>query len=525
MGSMKGLCALVPDVASAHRVLDDLRGRCELGKRGPVGQYSAAVLIVAVAFVLRLLLLPVTGTGAPYVVFFAAVLVTSLYAGSGPGLLALALAAPLGAYVFVTRAGYPAMEAVGQAVLFIVDGVLVVYLSNLIARSRREANQAVHALRQSQDKLRVADRNKDEFLAVLSHELRNPLSAIRNSAYILMRSPSDASAAQRAGEVIDRQITQLTRLVDDLLDVTRIARNKFQMRLERIELGGVVRRAVEDQRSLFDARGILLEERMPPSNLWIEGDAARLIQVIHNLLGNAAKFTPSAGRVEVSLTPEGRQAVLSVKDSGVGIPPEDLPRVFEPFVQLGQTGTSASGLGLGLALVKGIVELHGGTVRACSSKVAGGSEFLVRLPLSTTRDEPMVQQVAQPGEAQPRRVLLVEDSPDVAAALQGLLQSMHHDARVAFDGASAIEMAREFRPDVVLCDLALPGLDGYETARRMLADPELRGTVLVALTGRTRPEDRKRAIEAGFVQHLAKPATMQELEQVLEATCRESLVA
>jgi len=493
--------------------------------RGPFARYSAAVFIVAVALALRLLLVPVTGTGAPYVVFFAAVLVTSLYGGPGPGLLAVALAAPLGAYVFVVGAGYPAAEAVGQAVIFIIDGVLVVYLSNLIARSRREANEAAHALRRSQDELRVADRNKDEFLAVLSHELRNPLAAIRNSAYILMRSPSDVPSAQRAREVIDRQTTQLARLVEDLLDVTRIARGKFQIRLERIELGGVVRRAIEDQRSLLDARGILLEERMPPSNLWIEGDAARLIQVIHNLLGNAAKFTPSRGRVEVSLTSEGGQAVLSVKDSGVGIAPEDLPRVFEPFVQLDQTGTSESGLGLGLALVKGVVELHGGTVRACSSKVAGGSEFLVRLPLSTAGDEPIVQRAAQPAEARPRRVLVVEDSPDVAAALQGLLQSMHHDVRVAFDGASAIGMAREFRPDVVLCDLALPGLDGYETARRMLADAELRGTVLVALTGHTQPEDRKRALEAGFVQHLAKPATMQELQQVLEARSSESLVA
>jgi signal transduction histidine kinase/ActR/RegA family two-component response regulator len=522
---MKRLRDLVPGVASAHRVVDDLRARFELGTRGPVAHYFTAILIVAVALALRLLLVPVTGTGAPYVVFFAAVLVTSLYAGPRPALLAVVLSAPLGAYVFVIRAGYPAIEAVGQAVLFIVDGVSVVYLSNLMARSRREANEAADALRRTQDELRVADRNKDEFLAVLSHELRNPLAAIRNSAYILMRSPSDMSAAQLAREVIDRQTTQLTRLVDDLLEVTRIARGKLQIRLKRIELGGVVHRAVEDQRSLFDARRILLEERMPPSNLWIEGDSARLIQVIHNLLGNAAKFTPSAGRVAVSLTPEGREAVLSVKDSGVGIAPEDLLRVFEPFVQLGQTGTAEPSLGLGLALVKGIVELHGGTVSACSSKVAGGSEFLVRLPLSTARDEPMVQRAAQPGEARRRRVLLVEDSPDVAAALQGLLQSMHHDVRVAFDGSSAIDVAREFRPDVVLCDLALPGLDGYETARRMLAQPELRGTVLVALTGHAQPEDRQRALEAGFMQHLAKPATLQELQQVLEARSGEFLVA
>jgi two-component system CheB/CheR fusion protein len=349
--------------------------------RSSLARYLMAVLAVAVALTLRLLLIPITGTGAPYVVFFAAVLLTSLYAGFGPGLLAVALAAPLGAYAFITRAGYPVDEAVAQALLFAVDGVLVAYLSYLITRSRRAADAAVAALQRSEEELRRSDRHKDEFLAMLSHELRNPLSAIRNSVYVLMRSAPDAEASKRAREVVDRQSIQLTRLVDDLLDLTRIARGKLELRLQPVELGDLMRRAIEDQRSFFDARGIVLEEHVPSAAAWVEGDSARLVQVVQNLLSNAVKFTPPERRVAVSLESVGDEATLRVRDSGVGIAAKDLPRVFEPFVQVGAAGRAQGGLGLGLTLVKGIVEQHGGTVDVASSPAIAGAEFVVRLPL------------------------------------------------------------------------------------------------------------------------------------------------
>jgi signal transduction histidine kinase/ActR/RegA family two-component response regulator len=482
--------------------------------KSTLARYLVALIAVAAAFGLRILLVPYTGTGAPYVVFFAAVLLTSLYAGAGPGLLAAVVAAPLGAYVFVLPAGYTAWDATGQAALFMVDSALVAYLSHLITRSRIAEDRAAHALRRSQEELREADRQKDVFLATLSHELRNPLAAIRTTAFILMRQ--DAAAVRRAGQVIDRQSQQLTRLMDDLLDVTRIARCKLELQLRRIDLGEVVRRAVEDQRGLFEARGLILEERVASGTFWVDGDASRLTQVLHNLLNNAAKFTPAGGRVRVVLEPDGSDVVLRVWDSGIGIAPENLSRVFEPFVQLGARAQEP-GLGLGLALVKGIVELHGGSVRAVSSPARPGAEFIVRLALQSSRDESTTARVTPWRRGtRPRRVLVVEDSTDVADALQGVLKLMHHDVRIALEASTALEIAREFHPDVVFCDIALPGLDGYEIARRMRADVELRGAVLVALTGHGQPEDRQRAAEAGFVLHLSKPATLQDLQQALE---------
>jgi signal transduction histidine kinase/CheY-like chemotaxis protein len=482
----------------------------------PCARYIMAVLTVSAAFAIRYFLVPYTGTGAPYVLFFASIVVTSLNAGLGPGLLATAIAAPLGAYLFVMDTGYSAGKATSIAALFIMEGVFVSYISHLFARARTAADESARALRRSEAELREAARKKDDFLAALSHELRNPLAAIRSSVDVLRQFALDAHTEQRARDIVDRQTTQLTRLVDDLLDVTRIARDKLQLRPERINLRSLVRLSIEDERSVFERRQIALHERLPYARVWVDGDKVRLVQVIHNLLNNAAKFTPPGGRVEVSLETDDREAILRVKDSGIGITPDGLARVFDPFVQLGLMETPEPGLGLGLALVRRVVELHGGTVHATSAGANAGSEFVVRLPLPLAGGAPAVGPAAQSVATLSRRVLVIDDRRDVADALQRVLHSMHHDARVAYEGASGIEMVRDFRPDVVFCDLALPGLDGYEIARQIRADAQLRSTVLVALTGGTQPEDRARAVEAGFEKHLAKPVTVEELQTVLE---------
>ncbi len=322
--------------------------------------------------------------------------------------------------------------------------------------------------------------------------------------------------ARKAMAIIERQVEHLVRIVDDLLDVTRIARNMVRLQREPLELGGLVRHAMDDQLSEFEARGIALEgHHIEPEPLWADADGTRLAQVIGNLLANALKFTPRGGRVEVGLRREGNQAVLSVRDNGVGIAPEMRSRLFEPFIQAPQTlDRSRGGLGLGLTMVKGLVELHGGTVDVTSGGPGRGCEFTVRLPLTSAAYAKAAPAPPAPTPAR-RRVLLIDDTVDAADAMRDLLTLDGHDARVAYDGPSGIALARDFRPQVVFCDIGLPGLDGYAVARAMRADDALRGAYLVALSGYARPNDRERSAEAGFDWHLAKPSSTEELERVV----------
>ncbi len=365
--------------------------------------------------------------------------------------------------------------------------------------------------------LEESDRSKNQFLAMLSHELRNPIAPIRNSLYILDRAAPGGEQARRAHAVIDRQVGQLTRLVDDLLDVTRISRGKIQLRRERLDLCDVVRRTVDDHRWSFSENGLGLSTAVPDVPLWIDGDRTRIAQVFGNLLHNAAKFTQPGGKATLSV--EGnvalRQAVVHVRDTGVGIAPEMLPRVFEPFTQADATlDRREGGLGLGLALVKGLVEMHGGTVSVASEGLGKGAEFTVRLPLEAA-ELPAAAQAPSALDRGPRRVLVIEDNVDAAESLREVLELRAHAVEVAFSGTEGIEKARTFRPDVVLCDIGLPGMDGYEVARTMRRDPALRETKLVALTGYAAPEDVARSREAGFDAHLAKPPTVEKIEEAL----------
>jgi two-component system CheB/CheR fusion protein len=370
-------------------------------------------------------------------------------------------------------------------------------------------------LAETEAALREVDRRKDEFLAVLSHELRNPLNAVCNSLASMSRAGLGSEHAERAFAVIKRQASLLTRIVDDLLDVTRIARGKIELRRTPVEFGEIVRRTLDDYRPTFDKSGIDLHARLETGPLWVQGDAARLAQVLGNLLANAEKFTPKDGTVVVSLRSSDDNVALSVRDSGVGIEPDVLPHVFESFVQGPQTIDRArGGLGLGLAMVKGIVELHGGSVTVASDGPGRGTDITIALPrasASTRAESP--QHFMRPAAA--RRVLVVEDNIDNAQSLQETLELDGHEVRMAHDGPAAIDLAKAFHPDIVVCDIGLPGMDGYDLARAFRGDDDLKGVPLVALSGYGQPDDVKRAVEAGFDRHLTKPAKLEELERLI----------
>jgi two-component system CheB/CheR fusion protein len=386
-----------------------------------------------------------------------------------------------------------------------------------VREEKERLSRAEEALRVANAQLTEADQRKNEFLAVLSHELRNPLTPIRNSLYILERVAPGGDQARRALEVIGRQSGQLARLVDDLLDVTRISRNKIQLQRGPLDLNELVRRTVEDHHSLFEGKGIAVETSFAAERLPISGDAARLAQMVGNILQNAVKFTPADGRVAVStaVAASRGRATLRVIDNGVGIEPTMLTRLFQPFTQAEATlDRSTGGLGLGLALVKGLVLMHGGDVRAHSDGPGRGAEFVVELPLEAASAD-QASPTAVGAKQSRRRVLIIEDNIDAADSLREVLAFGDHVIEVAYNGPEGLARAREFKPEVVLCDIGLPGMDGYQVARAFRADNALRGVFLVALSGYALPEDLQRAQEAGFDRHLAKPPSIEKMEEAL----------
>ena len=364
--------------------------------------------------------------------------------------------------------------------------------------------------------LREADRRKDEFLATLAHELRNPLAPVRNALEV-MRLTDDPNRVRPVREMMARQVGQMVRLVDDLLDVSRITRGRVELRTGPVDLAGVVRDAVETSRPLIDAGRHELAVDLPPNPVVVDGDRFRLSQVVANLLNNAAKYTPPGGRIGVEVGRDGGDGVVRVRDTGTGIPADMLDRVFEMFVQADR---SQGGLGIGLTLVRSLVELHGGTVRVASEGPGRGSEFTVHLPLRAAA-EPAAPSAASPVPRRPggpaRRILIVDDNRDAADTLAVLLGTGGNDVRVCYDGPAALAEAEGFRPDLVILDIGMPGMDGYEVARRLRQMPDVRETSLVALTGWGQDSDRRRTREAGFDHHLVKPVDMATLDQVLAA--------
>ncbi len=383
--------------------------------------------------------------------------------------------------------------------------------------------------KQLQRQLQEADRRKDEFLAILAHELRNPLAPIRNALQVLRLAGDNKAAIEQARPVIERQLQQMVRLVDDLMDVSRVARNKVQLRKDRIELARVVRHALETSRPLIEEAGQELTVTLPDKPIHVDADESRLAQVFANLLNNSAKYTERGGRIAltVELASGGCQSadevIVRVKDSGVGIPADQLPFIFEMFAQVDQSlERSQGGLGIGLTLVKRLTEMHGGTVEVHSEGANKGSEFIVHLPVA---GEPPAQQpssaaeCANPAVARPCKVLIVDDSEDTAASMRTILHMMGHDARIAHDGAQAVEIAGSYLPDVVLLDISLPKLNGYEVARHIRQQPWGRTMKLVALTGWGHEADKRRSKETGLDYHITKPVEPADLEVLLRKLC------
>lgn len=362
--------------------------------------------------------------------------------------------------------------------------------------------------------LAQADARKNEFLGVLAHELRNPLAAITNSLVIAKRTPPGSEQSARAQMVIERQAQQLVRLIDDLLDVTRISQGKIQIRRDRLDLVEVVHTCIEDQRAELEANELTVELDLPGGEVWVEGDRTRLCQVLGNLLNNAIKFTDAGNQVMVALRPhpEEAQVALHVIDRGIGIDTDLLPQLFQPFNQGKAAGDKANtGLGLGLALVKELVRLHGGSVEARSDGCGTGSEFIVRLPLHAAAHE---ADATEPLHSTSRRILLVEDNVDVAHTLQDVLALEGHEVELAHSGAEALARASAMQPHVVLCDIGLPEMDGYEVAQKLRADRRLRPALLIALTGYASKIDKERAAHAGFDYHLPKPPSIERIRAI-----------
>jgi PAS domain S-box-containing protein len=408
------------------------------------------------------------------------------------------------------------MEGRGRAV-YSADGRPGMLYGLGIDISGRKHTEA--ELRRLNAELSQAHRRKDEFLATLAHELRNPLAPITNALEILrLKDPAD-SETRWTRDVIERQVRQMTRLVDDLLDVARITRGKIQLRRERVALAAIVQGAVEAARPSIEGSGHALGVSLPAVPIWLDADPTRLTQVLLNLLNNAAKYTPRDGRIDIEATAQGSEAVLVVRDTGIGVAAEYLPGLFEMFSQVEPAlDRSQGGLGIGLALARGLVELHGGTIGVCSEGRGRGSEFTVRLPLAqaVADDAALVPQPAAAGPGM-LRVLVVDDNRDAAESLALMLELSGHDVSVRHDGPSALEAVRQGRPDVVLLDIGMPGMNGYEVAERLRQEEAGRRVLLVALTGWGQEEDKRRAVVAGFDHHLTKPVDPSSLNAVLHA--------
>jgi signal transduction histidine kinase/ActR/RegA family two-component response regulator len=392
------------------------------------------------------------------------------------------------------------------------------------ARTALRARQRQYQIRDylselvlNQQALREADQRKDEFLAILAHELRNPLAPILNSLNLLKLTSAQDTSTQRATAMMERQVNHMVRLVDDLLEVSRISRGKIELRKGPIELNAIVRSALETSRPHIDAAGQYLLLEFPPEPLMLEGDFVRLTQVVSNLLNNAAKYSDPGGRIWLTVQREGGTAVISVRDMGRGIPPDKLPHVFELFMQVDQQpNRPQGGLGIGLTLVKRLVEMHGGSIEGRSEGTGKGAEFIVRLPLSAV--SPALDPPAEPAVptfAISRRVLVVDDNRDAAESLAMLLKHLGAEVFVSFNGPDALEAIAKQQPTIVLLDIGMPGMDGFEVARHIRQRSTRSELRLVALTGWGQDEDRRRSLAAGFDQHLTKPVDISDLQKLL----------
>ncbi len=387
-----------------------------------------------------------------------------------------------------------------------------------VVRDNTERNRLADELRQVAADLSEADRRKNEFLATLAHELRNPLAPIRNGLQLMKLAGMQKATVEQARSMMERQLTQMVRLVDDLMDVSRISRGKLELRKGRVPLAAVLNSAVETSSPLIEQMGHELTVTLPKQPLIVDADMTRLAQVFLNLLNNAAKYSDRGGHIQLNVERQGSDVVVTVKDTGIGIAADQLPRIFELFTQVDRSlEKSQGGLGIGLTLVKRLVEMHGGRVEAKSEGPGMGSEFIVRLPVVVEASRPQEAGI-EDEPAAPKsslRILIVDDNRDGADSLGMLLRIMGNNTRTAYDGQEGVDVAGEFRPDVVLLDIGLPKLNGYEACRRIREQPWGKGVVLIAMTGWGQDDDRRRSHEAGFDHHMVKPVDPQALMKML----------
>jgi PAS domain S-box-containing protein len=404
-------------------------------------------------------------------------------------------------------------------------GYFACTFADITERRRAEAERAVaqEALQRAMERLEEDDRRKDQFLATMSHELRNPLAPIRYAVQLVQAGPLGESGS-RAVAVIDRQVDRLTRLVDDLLDISRITADRIELRRETVTLASIISAATESASPAAAAASHTLKTSVPDEPIWLHADPLRLTQVVANLLDNSSKYTPSGGRITLEGARENGNAVIRVRDTGIGLSADALPHVFEMFWQAGRPDKAQPGMGIGLALARQLIELHGGTIEAHSAGAGQGAEFVVRLPAAEAPKESGIGAPAQTKAARPLRVLVVDDNVDLVEMLVEIIRSLGHDVRAAHDGPTAVAEAIAHRPHVAFLDLGLPTMGGVEVARELRRRPETAAAQLVALTGWGRDEDRQATTEAMFDHHLTKPADLDALRRLLaDVAARKTL--
>ncbi|MEO8017075.1 MAG: ATP-binding protein [Pseudomonadota bacterium] len=483
-------------------------------------RYGAAIAVVLLIAAVRALLAPLLGTQAPLLPFVLGVFATAYLGGRGPALLASALT-PVVATLWFTKwpDDGPATQWIAHVLFFLLIAGLSTFLMHELQRRSQAERRALALAADHAVALGEADRRKDEFLAMLAHELRNPLAPIRNVAYVLSKGAADPETVKSSGQMIERQANHLTRLVDDLLDVARITRGRVVLKRESVTLESVVEAALETVQPVLEMRAQTVIVRRPAEKVFVHGDSVRLCQIVANLLTNASKYSPQRARIEIVIDGTGGDATVAVRDPGVGIDAQLLPNLFDLFLQGDRTlDRSQGGLGVGLTIVKLLVEMHGGTVEARSAGLTQGSEFVIRLPRVSPRMSPDVAERHTANKpARAHRILVVEDNLDSAESMRALLRAEGHEVEVMQDGATALARLEEFQADIVLLDIGLPRMDGYMVAHaiRERFAPAGRRPRLLALTGYGRDEDRAAALKAGFDTHLAKPVDPRRLLAII----------
>jgi signal transduction histidine kinase/CheY-like chemotaxis protein len=488
-----------------------------MSRAAKVAAYGGAVAVTLGALFVRWFLDPWLGSGVPYITLYGAVAIAVWFGGLGPAVLAMLLGYLIVNVRYVSDYGSVSVSGPAESIalaLFTLSCSLIIVLGEAMRRARDRYRVSEAQVSERARELARADANKSRFLAVLAHELRNPLAPLRTGLALLrMRAQDDAPTAE-THEMMERQITQLARLIDDLLDVARIDRGKLELRTQRLPISAVLRTAIDTAKPNIDAQGHQLDVRYPAEPLYVEGDLVRLAQVVSNLLNNAAKFTPPTGRIELSARAEDNVLLVRVADNGIGIAPERLPEVFDMFVQLEPGAAASGGLGLGLTLARAIVRRHGGNIEVRSPGLGKGAEVLVRLPLAAAPaalDIEGSMPPVEPAAPSRKRVLVVDDNVDAAQTLAACLRLDGHRVESALDGEAALRIAEVLRPDVAFIDLNMPRMDGAEVARRLRVTPWGRGAHLIALTGMGQPGDVTRTREAGFDEHITKPADLKQI--------------